>query len=170
MPQTLTTPRLLLERLRPDHAEEMALVLDDERLHTFVGGSPSTVAGLRAQYRAVSELRSDDTDASWPSWIVRRRDDGKAIGSVDATLDGIEAHVAWVIGVASQGQGFATEAARAVVAWLEGNGITDIQAAIRLDHTASAAVAARAGLLPTGREIDGDRIWRKRSVAGLAPT
>ena len=36
--ETLTAPRLVLEPLRPDHARELAPVLDDPALHTFTGG------------------------------------------------------------------------------------------------------------------------------------
>jgi RimJ/RimL family protein N-acetyltransferase len=158
---TLTTPRLWLERLRPDHADEMEAVLDDQRLHAFVGGSPASLEGLRARYWRLAALRSDDGSTAVPSWIVRRRDDRAAIGAVHATVDAHEAEVGWVIGVASQGQGFATEAARAVMQFLEESGCTSIQAAIHTRHGASATVAARAGLLPTDEEVDGDRIWRK---------
>jgi hypothetical protein len=34
----LSTERLLLEPLRVEHAEEMAPLLDDRRLHAFTGG------------------------------------------------------------------------------------------------------------------------------------
>lgn len=158
---TLTTARLLLERLRPDHADEMEPVLDDQRLHAFVGGSPASLEGLRARYWHLAALRSDDGWTMVPSWIIRRRDDRMAIGAVHATVDANEADVGWVIGVASQGQGFATEAALEVMRFLEASGCTSIQAAIHTGHGASATVAARAGLSPTDEQIDGDRIWRK---------
>jgi RimJ/RimL family protein N-acetyltransferase len=55
----------------------------------------------------------------WLNWIVRRRSDAQAMGTVQATLtmsDGEStADVAWVIGVDCQSQGFASEAARALV-------------------------------------------------------
>ncbi len=36
--QPFATRRLLLEPLRPDHADKMAPLLDDVALHTFIGG------------------------------------------------------------------------------------------------------------------------------------
>jgi RimJ/RimL family protein N-acetyltransferase len=49
-----------------------------------------------------------------------------------------------------QGHGIASEAARAVVGWLERRGVAIITAHIHPDHHAAAAVATRAGLRPTG--------------------
>ena len=57
------------------------------------------------------------------------------------------------------GRGYATEAARGVVAWLIAGGVGSIVAHVHPDHTASAAVAERAGLAPTDRFVDGERAW-----------
>jgi RimJ/RimL family protein N-acetyltransferase len=54
------------------------------------------------------------------------------------------------VGVAWQGQGIASEAARAVVRWLERRGVATITAHIHPDHHASAKVETREGLQPTG--------------------
>jgi predicted N-acetyltransferase YhbS len=68
-------------------------------------------------------------------------------------------------GVAWQGQRIASEAARAVVGWLERRGVATITAHMHPDHHASATVASRAGLRPTGeyREHGGVRehLWRR---------
>jgi RimJ/RimL family protein N-acetyltransferase len=79
------------------------------------------------------------------------------------------AHIAWLIGIPWQGRGFAVEAARAVVGWLEQHRISAIVAHIHPGHDASVAVAARIGLRPTD-EIDDDdeRIWRL-TLAGDGP-
>ena len=39
--EPLTTERLALEPLRPDHAHELAPVLADPALHAFTGGEPA---------------------------------------------------------------------------------------------------------------------------------
>ena len=66
-----------------------------------------------------------------------------------------------MIGLPWQGFGFASEAAQALVRWLEGRGIRTITAHVHPDHHASSSVASRAGLLPT-EEIDhGERVWRR---------
>jgi RimJ/RimL family protein N-acetyltransferase len=85
------------------------------------------------------------------------------VGTVQATLTDRQgtwtAEVAWVVGVELQGQGFASEAARALVRWLRHRGVTTVEAHIHADHLASAAVAARAGLRPTADEVDGEQVW-----------
>jgi RimJ/RimL family protein N-acetyltransferase len=50
-----------------------------------------------------------------------------------------------------------------MVAWLLAEGVGTITAAIHPDHDASAAVAARAGLVPTADVVDGERVWRRPS-------
>jgi RimJ/RimL family protein N-acetyltransferase len=159
----ITTERLRLEPLQVEDADEMAAVLGDERLHEFTGGDPLSLVDLRERYARLvaGSLRPDEV---WLNWIVRRSSDSVAIGTVQATLttrDGRScAHVAWVIGVDWQGQGFASEAARALVGWLRRRGVEELVAHIHPEHRASAAVAARAGLRPTDDEVDGEQVWR----------
>jgi RimJ/RimL family protein N-acetyltransferase len=160
---TITTERLSLEALRVEDAGEMAVVLDDERLHEFTGGRPASEDELRAHYARLvaGPARPDEV---WLNWIVCRRADSRAVGTVQATLtsrDGRRrASVAWVVGTRWQRQGFASEAARALVQRLRDEGIDEIVAQIHPNHRASAAVAARAGLEPTDDRVDGERVWR----------
>ena len=166
---TLETDRLRLEPLRVEDAEEMAGVLADPSLYTFIGGEPPTVEELRLRYAAQVVGRSPDGREQWLNWIVRRRAEGDAIGSVQATVGeatgvprGTSADVAWVIGVPWQGHRSASEAAAAMISWLltqEPRGVATITAHIHPDHAASAAVARRLGLEPTDRLEDGEVVW-----------
>jgi RimJ/RimL family protein N-acetyltransferase len=162
---TIITDRLSLTPLQVKDAEEMAGVLGDKRLHEFIGGQPATIAGLRDRYARLA-AGSPDRGEVWLNWIVRRRSDAQPIGTVQATLtsrDGQStANVAWVIGVDWQNQGFASEAARALIDWLRQHGADDVIANIHPDHQASAVVAARAGLQPTDEHADGEQVWRAR--------
>jgi RimJ/RimL family protein N-acetyltransferase len=82
---------------------------------------------------------------------------------VQATVvdDGRTADVAWVVGAPFQGRGYAVEAAAGMVAWLRERGVAEVRAHIHPEHAASARVAERIGLLPTGdRDDDGEQIWR----------
>jgi RimJ/RimL family protein N-acetyltransferase len=161
--ETITTERLVLTPLREADADAMVDVLDDERLHDFIGGHPASQADLRRRYRLLV-AGSADPDESWLNWIVRRGVDNQPVGTVQATVtrlgNGWTAAIAWVIGVPWQAQGFATEAAQALVGWLHGQGAKVVTANIHPDHHASARVAARAGLRATAEEVDGERVWR----------
>ncbi len=149
----------------------MVDVLADERLYAFIGGKPPSLDELRDRYRRLAVGRSADGREEWHNWIVRRRSDGRAVGTVQATIveEGRAAEVAWVIGVPWQGQGLATEAARALVRWLERRGIVTISAHVHPNHAASAGVAGRAGLTLTDEVDDGERVW-SRSVVGPGRT
>ena len=141
----------------------MVEVLDDESLHEFIGGHPADLDELQARYTAMVGGASNPAER-WLNWVVRRRSDGRAIGTVQATVavaeHGGSAVVAWVIGVPWQGQGFASEAARALVDWLRGQGVDEVVAHIHPGHDASAAVATRAGLHRTEDQVEGEVAWR----------
>jgi len=163
---TIATERLVLRPLRVADAEELAGVLGDPALHEFTGGRPATLEELRGRYAAMLAGPGRPGEL-WRNWVVRRRADSAAVGTVQATLtrhgDGWAAEVAWVVGVPWQGRGYAVEAARALVAWLEEAGVGEIVAHIHPAHAASARVAAGAGLVPTADEVDGERVWRARA-------
>jgi RimJ/RimL family protein N-acetyltransferase len=159
--ETIRTDRLALLPLAAGHAGEMAAALADPDLHAFIGGAPLSRHDLRARYgRLVAG--SPDPAVSWCNWVLRLDGPGCLVGTAQATIsaDGSTAEVAWVVGTAWQGQGIATEAARALVAWLGQQSVPVVIAHIHPDHLASAAVAAAAGLTPTDEWHDGEMRWR----------
>ncbi|NVI89874.1 GNAT family N-acetyltransferase [Actinomadura sp. BRA 177] len=180
--ETIRTQRLVLEPLAVHHADEMAPVLDDPRLHRHIGGEPLTLDELRARYAHLVAGPAPFHQEGWLNWIVRRVRDGQAVGYVQATVTPAApgftvgpasagstvtpgpprhtASVAWVIGMPYQGFGFATEAARALLDWLRAHGIGTVVATIHPDNRASAAVAAKTGLRPTGETSDDEIVWR----------
>lgn len=161
-PQGISTGRLDLVPLAVEHAAEMAAVLSDPRLHDFIGGVPATPEALGARY-ARMVAGSPEPGVSWWNWVIRLRDDGCLVGTVQATVSpstpGPTAEIAWVVGTPWQGRGIATEAAGALVSRLGRVGIPLVIAHIHPGHHASAAVVAAAGLTPTDRWHDGERRW-----------
>jgi len=155
----------VLSPLRVADADELVGVLGDPALHEFIGGRPDTLEELRRRYAAMVAGPGRPGEL-WRNWVVRRRADAAPVGTVQATLtrhgEGWRAEVAWVVGVAWQGRGYAVEAARALVGWLEAAGAGEIVAHIHPGHAASARVAAGAGLVATAVEVDGERVWRHR--------
>ena len=159
----LVGPRLLLEPLRIDHAEEMAAVLDDPALYVYIGGGPASVSELRTRYARQVAGAGPDSGEVWLNWVVRRRDSAQAVGTVQATIssdeDGRVAAVAWVIGTSWQGCGYAREAARIMTRRLATDGIHHLEAYIHPGHLASERVAAALGMRPTQTFVDGERRW-----------
>jgi RimJ/RimL family protein N-acetyltransferase len=172
-PVALETLRLTLEPLRVDHAEEMTPLLADRSLYAFTGGEPPTLAELRAQYARQATGRSPDGAESWLNWIVRRRDDGHAVGFVQAALAAdppppapVTAVLAWVLATRYQGMGYAREASGVLVEWLESVGVRRVVAYIHPEHTASMGVARALALAPTGERVDGEIVWERITGSG----
>jgi RimJ/RimL family protein N-acetyltransferase len=165
--ESTTTARLVLKPLTESDADEMAEVLADPALYAFIGGEPPTLDALRARYARLAVGHSPDGTQEWVNWIARRVVDGAAVGTVQATIvdDGRHADVAWVLGTSWQGHGYAVEAAAALVAWLRDRGVAEIRANIHPEHAASARVAERIGLSPTGElDDEGEQIWRAQGA------
>lgn len=164
MAEAITTERLDLLPLRVEHAPEMATVLSDPALHTFIGGSPDTPEALRTRYlRMVAG--SPDPAVSWCNWVIQLRSEGLLVGTVQATIDSADsdpvAEIAWVVGTPWQGWGIATEATQGLVDWLSQQQVEEIIAHIHPDHGASAAVAEAAGLTSTGELHNGEIRWSR---------
>lgn len=158
--EPIRTARLDLLPLRVEHATEMAAVLSDPALHTYIGGTPSNSEALRTRYERLV-TGSPDPAVSWCNWVLRHRTDSRLMGTVQATVTGPTAEVAWVVGTPWQGRGYASEAARGLVTWLrERSPALTVIAHIHPAHHASAAVARAAGLSPTDEEHDGEMRWR----------
>ncbi|GAB3984692.1 GNAT family N-acetyltransferase [Actinoallomurus acanthiterrae] len=161
--EVIATRRLDLLPLLVEHADEMAMVLSDPALHTFIGGAPDSPEALRSRYRRMV-TGSPDPAVHWLNWVIRLREEACLAGTVQATIgpsgDGLVAEIAWVVGTPWQGRGIAAEAARGLVAWLGERPVDGVVAHIHPEHRASAAVATAAGLTPTEEQHDGEIRWR----------
>jgi RimJ/RimL family protein N-acetyltransferase len=161
--EAIATTRLTLEPLRVEHAEEMAVALDDSALHTFIGGEPATAGELRERYARQVVGHSADGSQGWLNWVVRLDATGEAVGTVQATLhrtgQRLTADVAWVVASAHHGHGIASEAATAMVRWLRERGVDELVAFVHPDHTASGGVARHLGLVATDDLVDGEVRW-----------
>jgi len=160
MTEPFRTARLDVVPLRVGHADEMAAVLSDPALHTFIGGSPASPGDLRARYERLV-AGSPDPAVAWCNWVLTLREESRPVGTVQATITETVAEIAWVVGTPWQGRGLASEAARGLVALLrQSPSVPAVVAHIHPGHRASEAVARAAGLEPTGEEHDGERRWR----------
>lgn len=150
---------LRLDPLEVSDAAEMVGVLSAPELYAVTGGGPPTLDELTERYRRQVVGRSADGREEWLNWVVRV--DDQPVGFVQATLTGRSgASIAWVIGLAWQGHGYATAAASTVVAELRARGVTDVRAWIAPGHTSSERVAVHVGLVATDQtDEDGERLW-----------
>ena len=140
-------------------------MLADPALYAVIGGEPPTTDQLRGRYVRQMRGKSSDGTEGWLNWIVVDALSDQPAGYLQATIrrddDHGQAELAWVIGTAWQGRGFATEAARAVADWLARQGITTLIAHIQPGHRPSERVAESLGLLPSSVVQDGEIRWMK---------
>ena len=167
---SIRMPRLRLEPLTVRDTDVLFPVLNDPALHTFTGGEPRTRAELEAWIGAVEPGRSPDGTQSWCNWVVVVVETGSVAGTVQATVEREDASLAWVIGAAFQGHGYAKEAAAAMAAWLTDQGVTRFRATIHPDHAASGSVAHSLGMRPTDELVDGEVVWRSTGLPATDPT
>jgi RimJ/RimL family protein N-acetyltransferase len=157
----LTSQRLALKPLRREHADEMHPLLDDPKLHEFIGGSPLGLDDLHTRYLALERRASPDGQELWLNWIAQRLKDEALVGHLQATVSGSRAILAWVIGSRWQRKGYASEAAARIMDWLfEEVGVEEVDAHIYPAHVASERVATRLGLEATDEMVEGERVWR----------
>ncbi|MFI5759372.1 GNAT family N-acetyltransferase [Streptomyces sp. NPDC051563] len=154
----LPTRRLTLLPLRPEHAAEMAAVLSDPALYAFTGGEPPAPEALRARYERMT-AGSPDPAVTWWNWVIRLDEEDRLTGTVQATVTGDVAEIAWIVGTPWQRRGIAHEAARAMKERLAASAVRTLVAHIHPGHAASAAVAEGLGLAPTDRWQDGEVRW-----------
>jgi RimJ/RimL family protein N-acetyltransferase len=161
--ERLVTSRLVLEPLRVEHAAELGPVFDDPTLHEFIGGSPRSVDELAELYAFQVAGPEGRPAERWYNWVVREQASAAALGTVQATVFGgresVTADVAWVIATAFQRQGYAREAATAMVAWLRRAGADVVSANVHPEHQASMAVARALRLTATDELVDGEVRW-----------
>lgn len=136
---TLVTARLRLRRLTVDDAAAMAGLLGDDHAAIQMTShvpDPCTVAGARAWL----ELR---TGPDGVPFAIER--DGAMIGSIGLHLDPPRAGMGYWLGRAHWGQGLATEAAAAVLAFAASLGIRAVDADTYAGNAASARVLTKLG-------------------------
>ena len=161
-PLAIATERLDLSPLAAD-AIEALLAGDRARLDALTGAAfPTPLRPPPLMEDALPFIRdrllAEPDEAAWWSWLLVRRDTGRAVGSVG--LGGSpDAEGVVVVGYAVypefQGQGFTTEATRALVAWaLAQPGARLVRATIPPENAPSRRVAEGAGLRQVGTGWD----------------
>jgi RimJ/RimL family protein N-acetyltransferase len=140
---------------------EAAGTLVGARLLTGWLNDPDVRAGLSIHLAA---LRADPAAVPFRIRLMVLRDERLVIGSVDmkgppgaaGTVD-----MGWGVASTHRGRGYATEAARAVLAWLAAQpGVRRVTARIQPENLPSVAVARRLGLRPTAeRHPEQGTIW-----------
>lgn len=142
------TARLTIEPLLPAHAEELFPLLTPPALHRFTPRRPpASREALRERYRRLSSRRSPEGTERWLNWVMRERASGRAVGLLEATVEGERALIAYTVVVDAQRRGFGREGVTWLLAWLASAlRVTRCVATIDVQNEASIALARAAGL------------------------
>ncbi len=147
--ERVDTERMILERLRPEHAEEQLRLLLDPRVSSTLW--PLAEAPTEADVLAGLTAKLDHWDRhGFGMWTARDRETGEMVGrgglqyTYTAGLNDVEA--AWAIVPERWGQGLATELAHACVeVAFDALGLLEIVAFTLPENLASRRVMEKAG-------------------------
>jgi [ribosomal protein S5]-alanine N-acetyltransferase len=148
----ILTKRLRLEPQLATHASAMMHVLGDPRTHEFIPTEPpQDEATLRERFRKLESRHSPDGTEYWLNWVVFLED--QAVGTVQAsaTTKTKNVDIAYVFHPDYWGNGYAIEAVRAMLIYLQ----TELQswtfsASIDTRNTASQRLLEKLDFIQTG--------------------
>ena len=143
------------EPIAEAHADELFEALSDDALYAFIPERPPESAeALRRRYHFLATGRSPDGLQRWLNWVIRV--DGEPVGTLQATIVGASADVAYVVFTDHQRRGHATTALAWLLAWLRSEGVTLARATVDTRNAPSIALLRRAGftLASTGDADD----------------
>ncbi len=132
--------RLRLRRTMPDDAATLFALLDDAEVMRYLDWPhPGSTAEVRVHLQAVDERWARGQEHQY---LVVRKADGVAMGTIAFRPRGHTADFGFVFGRAHWGQGYGSEAAALLTAWLQRQRVL-----VRLWATCDAANAASAQVL-----------------------
>ncbi|MBV8172353.1 MAG: GNAT family N-acetyltransferase [Candidatus Eremiobacteraeota bacterium] len=166
---TLRTTRLTLEPLRTRHARELFEPLRDERLYRYyAGAAPVSVEELAVRFATLESARSPKRDERWFNWVVRLHD-GTPVGRMQATLRSDHALIGYDIFVPFWRNGYAREAAQAMLDYLARSWrVSLVRAMVDVENVASVRLLESLGFERTwtgaSDDLPGrtDHVYEKR--------
>jgi RimJ/RimL family protein N-acetyltransferase len=166
---TAATARLVIEPLRPGHAEELHAALADPAVHRYVATSgPWTVQAVRDRLERVAAGPPAGSHDVWLNFAVRRQ--ARLVGRLESTVHGELAEIAYLFDPAVSGRGYATEAVEWLLGHLrEAHGVTEVWATTDPANKASVRLLGRTGFgqvadvhPDVGSYDEGDLVFRRR--------
>ncbi len=157
---TLETARLRLRPFAADDAEALVRGLSEKAVADGTLRVPHPYPPERAQ-EFLADLAPRFEAGKAIQWAITRREDGRLVGGVGLTLARAhhKAELGYWIARDCWGQGFATEASAAVIAFAFGPlGLHRVDAHCYVENPASAAVMRKLGMTHEGRHRAA--VWR----------
>jgi RimJ/RimL family protein N-acetyltransferase len=153
----LETERLRLRGHCPEDFADCTALWGDPEVTRYIGGKPLSAEEVWAR---MLRYAGHWNWMKYGYWVMEEKSSGKFAGEVgfadyqrelDPPIAGMP-EIGWALGSSFQGQGYATEAVRAVVAWGDAQFETDRTVClIRPENIASIRVAEKCGYRIVGR-------------------
>jgi RimJ/RimL family protein N-acetyltransferase len=147
----IATDRLVLRSFRPGDEADVLAYRSIPEVVRYIPGDPKTqeqVADLVAERATAGRV-----DEKSPILTLAVELDGRVVGDVLVHLDGLDgpdgrqAEIGWVFAPDARGQGYATEAARAIArVAFEELGVHRVWAQLEPENTGSARICERLGM------------------------
>ena len=151
MAEQLTTERLLLRSWRPDDAQAALGVYGAAEVARWLSPAMDRVQDLSAMRLLLQQWAAEDSRLTPPSgrWAIEQREDKRLVGGailLPLPPRGEDLEMGWQLHPAAWGQGYATEAGRALAAWAFRQGIDELLAVVRPANRRAEATARRIGM------------------------
>jgi RimJ/RimL family protein N-acetyltransferase len=145
----ITTERLILRRPKPADAKAKYEYSRDPEVARYMDWVPHPDLGsaLAVVERAAARWESGEEY----SWVITVKPADLAVGSVGCHMQRQAVELGFVLARPYWGQGYATEAAKAVFAWAAScEGVCRIWATCDIENTGSTRVLAKLGMVREG--------------------
>jgi RimJ/RimL family protein N-acetyltransferase len=146
----LTTERLTLRIMTLDDAEAVHSYQSLDEVARYELYEPRDLATVTEKVAKWQHARSLENDGDYIQFAIVRRDSGEMIGEIYFTIKSVanqNAEIGWTVSPRHQGQGFATEAARAALALAFGvMKLHRVSADLDPRNAASVALCTRLGM------------------------
>lgn len=146
----MKTDRLIIEPLLAYHADELIELLD-ERVNRYISPQdvPSSQAAQREQFADMERAsKTHEVGPRFHPFVVKIADALICIGRLEALVHHKDAEIAFVFVPGSWGNGYATEAAGAMIEHFEQVAVERFWACVTKGNQASLALCKRLGFTP----------------------
>ena len=168
----IITERLILRRYRHDDQADLLILAAHPEVAAVLGGRlPPTQEGVREYIDLQNSYRPFEQDQVF-ELAVERREDGRVIGLMGLIRrDHRQGEIGWALAADYRGQGYATEAASALIDYgFKSLGLHRIHADTNSDNLASLRVMERLGMRQEAQLRDAvyeEGIWLDRCIYGM---
>lgn len=147
--QTIETERLILRKVEAKDAKALCELLNDEKVQEFLAGIPENYTIEMAKDYIGNKMTKNYLRKDFYDWGIEDKNTHKFIGRISVyKFDDYRrmADLVWYVMPTVRGNGFMTEAGKAIVKFLQDVGFERIEAFANVENIASIKVMEKIGM------------------------